>query len=334
MNIFRIERYKFKYEKQWEDFVFNYSINGTFLQSRRFLNYHPKGRFSDSSLIIFDKENEIVGVIPACEYIENGELVFDSHKGSTFGGLIISKKYNSIANILEVIDLLEKFLYENSYNRVLLKNTSQIFSQENVNVNLINYLLYSKGYDTYEEISSVIDLDSYEKEDILSNCNNNKKRQIKKAIKNGLRLSILTNDNELKEYYSILEENMRKFGKKPVHSYEELKEFKNFRLRDEIIFMGIFLEDKMIAGAMLFNFNNKVLHAQYISSKQDYLNLFPVQFLYYKIIEYAIKKEYKYVSWGISTLNHGRDLNKRLIEFKTAFGSTFSINKSYFKKLK
>ncbi|MEG1255959.1 GNAT family N-acetyltransferase [Clostridium sp.] len=331
MNIFRIERYKFEYEKQWDNFIFNDAINGTFLQSRRFLNYHPKERFSDSSLIIFDEKNEIVGVIPACEYVENGELVFDSHKGSTFGGVIISKKYNNIASILEVIDLLEKFLYENSYNRVLLKNTSQIFSKENVS--LINYLLYSRGYDTYEEINSVIDLDLYEKEDILSNCNATKKKQIKKAIKNGFRFRALTNDNELKEYYSILEENIGKFGKKPVHSYEELKEFKNFRLRDQVIFMGIFLEDKMIAGAMLFNFNNKGLHAQYISSKQDYLKLFPVQFIYYKIIEYAIKEEYKYVSWGISTLNHGRELNKGLLEFKTAFGSKFDINKSYFKKL-
>lgn len=47
--MFRFEKYDESSEKQWDQFISEKSINGTFLQSRRFLNYHPKGRFKDVS---------------------------------------------------------------------------------------------------------------------------------------------------------------------------------------------------------------------------------------------------------------------------------------------
>ena len=37
---------------RWDDFVLNHSANGTFLQSRRFLSYHPQGRFTDASVMV------------------------------------------------------------------------------------------------------------------------------------------------------------------------------------------------------------------------------------------------------------------------------------------
>ena len=37
-------------EAEWDRFVMHESGNGTFLQTRNFLNYHPAGRFTDASL--------------------------------------------------------------------------------------------------------------------------------------------------------------------------------------------------------------------------------------------------------------------------------------------
>ena len=42
-----IIKYNSSLEHEWDEFI-NNSINGTFLQSRRFLNYHPEGRFVDN----------------------------------------------------------------------------------------------------------------------------------------------------------------------------------------------------------------------------------------------------------------------------------------------
>ena len=35
-------------EAEWDRFVMHESGNGTFLQTRNFLNYHPAGRFTDA----------------------------------------------------------------------------------------------------------------------------------------------------------------------------------------------------------------------------------------------------------------------------------------------
>lgn len=40
--MFRFERYNEQDEEIWDDFVMEKSVNGTFLQTRRFLNYHSK----------------------------------------------------------------------------------------------------------------------------------------------------------------------------------------------------------------------------------------------------------------------------------------------------
>lgn len=50
----RIEKYRAEYEKQWDQFIQEKSVNGTFLQERRFLNYHREGRFKDCSILFFD----------------------------------------------------------------------------------------------------------------------------------------------------------------------------------------------------------------------------------------------------------------------------------------
>ena len=55
--------YSEAYATKWDRFVREQSANGTFLQTRNFLNYHPDGRFVDSS-IIFLKGDEIIAVIP------------------------------------------------------------------------------------------------------------------------------------------------------------------------------------------------------------------------------------------------------------------------------
>lgn len=44
-----IQSYDSQYEAMWDQFVLESTVNGTFLQTRRFLNYHPEGRFQDAS---------------------------------------------------------------------------------------------------------------------------------------------------------------------------------------------------------------------------------------------------------------------------------------------
>lgn len=48
--MYEILPYSPELEKRWDRFVMNDSVNGTFLQTRKFLNYHPESlyRFKES----------------------------------------------------------------------------------------------------------------------------------------------------------------------------------------------------------------------------------------------------------------------------------------------
>ena len=89
MSAFSIFPYTEEQQERWDRFVMEQSANGTFLQTRRFLNYHPAGRFRDDSRMIFHKQ-ELVAVCPAADGRIDGRRAFRSHPGSTFGGLIVA----------------------------------------------------------------------------------------------------------------------------------------------------------------------------------------------------------------------------------------------------
>ena len=330
MEDIRIENYSDEKYDLWNDFVIKQSINGTFLQTKKFLNYHKNGKFKDVSLLVYMKNNILFGVIPACECYENGKKVFFSHGGSTFGGIVINKKYYNIKNVMILIKKLEEYLSKEEYDKVIYKNTSGIFNNEKIN--LVNYMLYNQGYDRYDELSFVIDYKTYNK-DILSNFDNQRKRGTKKALKNNLRFKRLQYDEEIETFYLLLENNLKKFNTKPVHSLKELLDFKNERLPEIVEFYGVFENNEMIAGSMVFNFQNKVFHTQYLAANQERLELMAMNYLYYKLIEEARNREFEYLSWGISTEDNGKVLNEGLASFKEGFGSSYFINTTYYKQL-
>ena len=100
--MYEILPYSPELEKRWDRFVMNDSVNGTFLQTRKFLNYHPEGRFTDASFFV-EKSGIVVAVVLGC----NVDDKFVSHQGSTFGGPVISKDFYSGHKILEIIKTIE-----------------------------------------------------------------------------------------------------------------------------------------------------------------------------------------------------------------------------------
>lgn len=330
MLTLRIEKFNYEFEDKWDKFILSDSINGTFLQTRNFLNYHPKERFMDDSLIILKGDNTIVAVIPACTVYEDNIKILYSHKGSTFGGIILHKYFNNIEHIDSVLRVLEDYLKENNYNKVFIKNTSQLFSKGNVN--LLDYLLFKHEYSSYDEISFYIDFKDY-KDDIISNFTANRRRDYKYSLKNGLILKELHTDEEIGLFYLILCDNLKKYNSKPVHTLNELIDFKSKRLADIVGFYGVYYNDMLIAGSMIFKFGKNVFHTQYLAARQEYLKLYPMNFLDTNLIKIAKEENFNYFSFGISTEKNGKVLNYKLAEFKEGFGTTYSINKTFYKTL-
>ena len=73
---FTVQPYTADQEAAWDRFVMQESGNGTFLQTRNFLNYHPAGRFEDASLVVTNEHDAIVAVVPAAVQQRDGKRTF------------------------------------------------------------------------------------------------------------------------------------------------------------------------------------------------------------------------------------------------------------------
>lgn len=326
---FSIEVFDINKEEEWDDFVLNKSMNGTFLQTRKFINYHQEGKFQDCSLMIY-KGNDIVGVVLASICMIDGEKYFFSHRGTTFGGIVISKQIYNASNVSEIMDLFEQKIKELGCTKCYLKQTAPIFQKQNTD--LLDYFLYQKGYQEYTELNFYMHLDRYS-EDVISQFSSSKRRDYRYSLKNNLTFRQLNNEKEIKQFYDVLQLNLQKLNLHSVHSYEDLLDLKFNRLNNTIEFYGVYYEDKMIAGSMIFIFNGHIFHTQYLSSDQNYLKLYPMDFLICNLIQVAVDKKMDIFTFGICTEDQGRYINLGLSRFKEGFGTEYCLNKSYEKKI-
>ena len=323
-------KYTDLYEDRWDKLVLNHSINGSFLQTRNFLNYHPDGRFLDASVAVM-QGSDLVAVIPACDTEDEGKRCFFSHKGSTFGGIVIREEKYNISFLNELIPRFDDYLRSSGFEKVMLRCTSQIFSKRPVD--LLDYFLFQNGYSQFDEVSFYVDLEKAP-EDLLSLLSSSRRRDYRYSLKNGLSFRRLETDGEIEQFYAILAKNLEKFGAKPVHTAQELIEFKRKRLTAETDFYGVFLDERLVAGTMLFYFGKDVMHTQYLAQDPEYAQLFLMNYLDFNLISLAKEKGFKKFSFGISTEERGKILNKGLALFKEGFGCEYCVNRTYYKDLR
>lgn len=315
--------------EKWDKFVLERSMNGTFLQTRKFIGYHPEGRFQDCSVCVY-KGTELVAAVLACEIMDEGKRTFFAHKGTTFGGITIARSVYTASAVSEILEGLTEFLKENGFEKIYLKMVADIYQKENTN--LLDYFLYQRGFTDYKELNYYLPLDRY-REDVSAPFTSSKRRDYRYSLKSGFVFKKLETREEIAQYYEVLLKNLNKLGLRAVHSLEDLYDLKFNRFEDRIEFYGVYHEEKMVAGSMLFYFGEDIVHTQYLSSDEEYLKLFPMDFLIYHLIETAVEKNMRLFSFGICTEDQGRYLNLGLSRFKEGFGTEFCINHSYEKEV-
>lgn len=325
-----VQQFNLEHEETWDEFVMEHSMNGTFLQTRNFLNYHQEGKFEDISLEIY-KKKKLVAVCPACRVVQEGENIFYSHKGSTFGGIVYAKAVDNARDMIALLSVFEEYLAQGEISKIVLKQTPDIFSAERSE--LLEYLLWKNEYSSYAELNTYIDLEC-EKDEVWNKLDKNKKRNIRKCEKQNLWFRRLESNTELENFYRLLKINLKKNGAEPIHSLKDILEFHNSRLTNDTRFYGVGMGDELLAADMMFVFKQaKVMHSQN-PSYDPFVerNFSPVTYLYYKLIEEAQREGFHKLTWGISTENCGRYLNMGLIRNKESYGSKHFVNKTYYKE--
>lgn len=321
---YELVEYEEKYRERWDNFVLNESANGTFLQTRKFLGYHEAGRFLEGSFMIF-KGTIIWAVIPANLQNIDEKTYMYSHQGSTFGGLVIHKNGCNVTSLEKIFELLSEYLSKKSIAKITLKQTGSIFC--NQNTTLLDYFFFMNGFQISHEVGFYIDYATY-KPEIIENYTASRRRDYRYSLKKGFTFSRLHSKTDIKKFYEVLTDNYMKFDKTPVHTFDELCDLKHL-FGNFIDFYGVFIEGELIAGGMVFHFADNVLHTQYLAVKQEYKNIYVNEFLYTNIIREGYEQGFKKLSFGTSTFEGGRVLNRNLAIYKESFGCQSYNNSSY-----
>ena len=318
--MYEILPYSPELDKRLDHFVECESVNGTFLQTRRFLNYHPTGRFTDASFAL-EKSGTIVAYFPGVAK----EQTFVSHAGTTFGGPIIAKSFYSGSRLLEILKEADQYL-TSRFKNIRFKITPAIFAEESPD--LLEYMLEHMGYTRHTELSSYCTLHSGV--DPLENCDKECRRIFKKSEIEAIRFGNLEKTEDFETFYHFLEISKSKHNVHPVHTLQELYDLKDNRIPDHIRFRGIWDGNTLVAAMMLFLFEGtKTIHGQYIAPNPDYEKFQPTTALYVRVMREAAQEGYKQISWGISTEYGGNYLNESLLRFKESLGAKACVNVRY-----
>lgn len=316
--MYEILPYSQEFEQRWDRFVTENSMNGTFLQTRKFLNYHPEDRFKDVSFFV-EKSGIIVAVIPGC----NVDGKFVSHQGSTFGGPIISKDFYSGNKILEILKAIDDYIVRNSKS-VKLKPTSPLFAT--MPTDLLDYALEHAGYCRHTELSCYTPL--AKNADPLETCKRECRHNFRKSGKLDLTYGEIP-DSEMEKFYDFLVLSKARYNTKPVHSLAELCDLKQ-RFPEEILFRGIWQNGEYLSGMMIFYFKQaKVFHFQYLAPDDSKRETNATTALFVNAMREAAQRGCEKFSWGISTEDGGTYLNENLYRFKESFGALPCVNARY-----
>jgi len=313
--------------KEWEDFIIK-SMNGTIFHSQEFLNYHIDRVFENHSLMFY-KKNTLIGLFSASQ--NNPNHLF-SHPGASFGGLITNEL--SLANLLEMINLIEDYAKKNNFQNITIVPTPLIYHRK-LDESLLYALLWKNYVIKEQYYSSVIPLEN-NFETHLALINRNKARS-----KNYYNKIVATNkltiewSNEFDEFYPVLEKNKRKYNVRPTHSLEEILKLREI-MPEKIKLLLIKKNNTVIGGNMIFIANNNVAIIFYNMIDYNYVELQIAVIQVIESIKWAYKNNFKFLDFGVS--HEPEQMNPlapkmSLIKFKHEFGAIGSLRLVMNKKI-
>lgn len=137
------------------------------------LNYHPAGRFTDASLMVYNEHGGLGAVVPAALRLDGATRIFRSHPGSTFGGPVLRSTYNSAAKSIGILQAVEDYI-ATRYDAADFRPTPDLFNGvENV---ALQYAFTYLGYTQQTELSTWVPVAGRTPETLLASFRQNKSR--------------------------------------------------------------------------------------------------------------------------------------------------------------
>jgi hypothetical protein len=304
-------RYTEDIKNKWDEYIWK-ANNGTLFHTRKFLGYHPPGRFEDHSLLFINGDS-IVALLPAALRIVDSKKVLSSHCGASYGGFVYNENL-SVKAAFDLVNTLITYTRNQKFQSIEMTLPPVIYHERPSHY--LDFALYKSNF-LYKkrEISSVIPLD-FTVDKILSKFKPESRTAYRRSVKLGVEIK---ESDDLASFYPILERNLiMRHNVNPTHTLDELIKLRKM-FPERIRHVGAFIDNKMVAGVTNFLCNNRVVLAFYISHDEKYQKFRPVNYLFYEIIKWAIENRYRYLDYGIFTVLE--EPNWGLAKFKESFGA-------------
>jgi len=310
MSNYRVEKYTKENRLAWDTFISG-AKNATFLFARDFMEYHSD-RFTDYSLLVY-KDDLLYAVLPANIV---GDKLY-SHKGLTYGSLVLSKSAKLLYTF-EAFKALLAFLDAKAISTLELRNIPTFYNT--MPSDELSYFLF-KANATLIKRDALMVIDTSNK----IKFQKNRREGINKAKRNGLTIAV--DDNFEGFWNEILIPNLqKKHGIAPVHSLEEIQ-LLAAKFPDHIKQVNVYKDNVIVAGTTLF-LTKTTIHPQYVSGNSD-KNAFGSLDLAYDYIINHFDSSKRYFDFNISSEENGTALNSGLIFWKESCGARTYVADNY-----
>jgi hypothetical protein len=297
-------------QPDWDAFVAG-SKNGTFLFLRDYMDYHAD-RFTDHSLIVRDRSG-IVALLPANRV--DDEIY--SHQGLTYGGLVTCARM-TVPVMLSIFDAVLDHLRMAGATVLHYKTIPWIYHRMPAEED--RYALFRAGAELVRrDVLSVVSRlgDS-------PPVQGRRRRGAAKADKSRIEV---VHSQEWQVYWKLLSSHLEaRFATQPVHSREEIERLQR-RFPDNIKLYVAKAGGEVLAGTVIYE-SRMVAHVQYIASSESGRQSGALDRLFLDLLGGPFRDK-PFFDFGISNQEHGRVLNKGLIEQKEGFGGRAVVHDFY-----
>lgn len=243
-----VERYASQYKAEWDRFV-SESQDPCFIFQRTFMDYHSE-QYEDCSLMIRDGD-ELLGLIPA----HRKGRVFISHHGLTFGEWICRRGLDQ-RGFERIASATLDHLRKEGFEKMEIRQQPAFHSTQSWDC---QGAVTKLGF----EIADSKPVYGLALPQTLKD--RGKRWGVRKAEKVGLQVAV---EPLFERFWQELLEpyHLQKIGRPPVHSLPEIQYLAD-RHPNRISQLLVFLEDELLAGMTLFQFEG-VTKIQYIASSE------------------------------------------------------------------
>lgn len=288
---------------QWKELV-DQSVTASFFQTPECVEFYSTLSFIKPFVFGVSENNKLVGILSG--YItSNGNFIkrFFSKRAIVCGGLLLDKNISETA-LKELLDaaiktLRRKVIYLEIRNYNNYSNYKQIFE--------------ASGFTYTPHLNFHIPTPNVET--ALKNLSTTRRREIKLSVKSGAVWYETTKQQDILDYYKILEDLYIKKVKTPlfpIEFFEKLIHHLNGKL------FVIKLNDEIIGGSVCVALPDRTLYEWFVCGLDgQYKNVYPSTIATWAAIEYAAKNDFScFDMMGAGKPDDGYGVR----EFKSKFG--------------